>query len=81
MDPVATYHKTIILNQLPVENHWSLKPTKQNLDFAALLISLGSTDIFLDTVILSLPLPMIKSLQLSTQRKILVTGVFWLGAL
>jgi len=46
-----------------------------------LIISLASVDIFLDIAVLSLPFPVIRRLQMSTVRKVYVTGVFLLGAL
>ena len=44
-------------------------------------IAIGATDLFVDLVILLLPVPVIESLHLSRKRKMAVMGMFWLGAL
>ena len=47
-------------------------------DFA---LAVAGTSIVFDVMVLCFPLPVIKSLQMQTRRKIFVASIFWLGTL
>ncbi|KAJ8064627.1 hypothetical protein OCU04_006954 [Sclerotinia nivalis] len=49
------------------------------MNYGAMVTSFAAMDIFLDVLILCLPLPVIKQLQMTRTRKIQIVGVFWLG--
>ena len=51
------------------------------IDTATLQNSYAITDLLTDVIILSMPVPMIWRLQMSTKRKISVSGIFFLGIL
>ena len=53
----------------------------QCIDTVAMLEAFAITDVLTDIMVLSLPLPMVWSLQMSPQRKAIVCGIFLLGAL
>ena len=63
----------------PISRNWGTVGTTVN--FSILYIVENLTDIVLDLFILCMPIPVIRSLQISTRRKWLLGGVFWLGAL
>lgn len=50
-------------------------------DFQAFLIGITVSNLLLDVIILCTPLPMIWDLNLSTRKKLEVTGVFLMGSL
>ncbi|MCJ1409838.1 hypothetical protein MMC19_003921 [Ptychographa xylographoides] len=62
----------------PVSDSWTHEGVPR-FNFAAMLISSVATDLVLDIAVLSLPLPVIKNLHLTTKRKISVACMFWLG--
>ena len=72
-------------NEIPVSDEWSLQALYFHeiniLNLKVMIICMGATDIALDLAVLSLPVPMIKRLHLSAQKKVLLVGTFWLGAL
>jgi len=51
------------------------------LDYADFMMTHGCLDLVLDVVILALPGFMVSKLQLSTKKKVALTGIFLLGAL
>ena len=64
----------------PISNYWN-KLGLTTLDFWVWSLVQAALDISLDVVVLSLPIPVIKNLQISTKRKISLLGMFWLGLL
>ena len=46
-----------------------------------LIIAMNCIDVLLDAWILTLPMPVIKSLHMTPRKKVAVAGVFLLGAL
>lgn len=46
-----------------------------------MLLSMGILDLLLDIAVLSLPVFVIKQLKLDTKRKIIATGLLWMGGL
>lgn len=61
----------------PVE----LEGSEYVLKFGTIIVSLTIADIALDLIILILPLPVIRGLQIDKKQKIHVAGIFLLGAL
>jgi hypothetical protein len=51
------------------------------INLSAIITAFAAIDILLDLVILVMPLPMIKSMQLSTRKKFFVAGILLLGSL
>lgn len=51
------------------------------MNYGAFLTAFTAMDIVLDLIILCLPLPVIRSLQMDFRRKMSLLGIFWLGAL
>ena len=64
----------------PISNFWN-QAGNTNLDLGAWVIAMAASDVALDLTTLCLPLPIIRSLQISTRRKISLLGIFWLGFL
>lgn len=71
-----------LIQDLPISAFWdrSIKPYF-TIDSTRMYIWLGGTDVFLDIVILCLPLPMIYRLRMSPKNKMALAGVFGLGGL
>ncbi|KAB8349606.1 hypothetical protein FH972_023629 [Carpinus fangiana] len=74
------FTSTLAFNLIPFPLEWALTPNRpHNLNFAAMLIAMGSTDLLLDLIILSMPIPVIKNLHMPTHKKIMIGGMFGLG--
>ena len=74
--------KILILQQLPVSLEWTSGPGGSvDVNYQALVTSIGSTDVLLDIIILSTPIPMIRKLQMPLRKKSLTGCIFGLGAL
>jgi len=72
---------TLAFNLLPFDLEWNPQPDRpHNLNFGAMLLAMGASDLFLDVCILSLPVFVIKQLNLSKKRKVVVIGLLWTGA-
>ncbi|KAI4146133.1 MAG: hypothetical protein LQ340_006034 [Diploschistes diacapsis] len=66
----------------PIEANWVANGVSSTcVDELTMYISESWTDVFTDVLILSLPLPMIWKLHMTTARKLALCGVFLLGAL
>ncbi|ORY13611.1 hypothetical protein BCR34DRAFT_599781 [Clohesyomyces aquaticus] len=64
----------------PIEASWkNAARAGHRFDFNAWYISYSGLSIFFDVAVLCLPIPMIKSLHVSTRKKISILGIFWLG--
>ncbi|KAF1950073.1 hypothetical protein CC80DRAFT_248826 [Byssothecium circinans] len=61
---------------------WTGPPTQLSrvINYGAFLLSMNAIDLTLDIIVLLIPLPLIRSMTLSTRRKAQVIGVFALGA-
>jgi hypothetical protein len=73
---------TIIPNFLicvPLDKSWTLDKPGKCLDFKIYCVITGSVDVFLDFLVLVLPIRMIFTLQLPLRTKLAVAGVFCLG--
>ena len=67
---------------LPLDYNWNLMPTKGHCgDQKSAYASVGIIDIFTDSTLLILPLPMIWKLQIPTATGIQFTALFCLGIL
>lgn len=70
-----------------VSTFWTTPPALEGteyvlgLDPSTLPTAFAVTDVFLDLCVLSLPIPIVFSLNLNVQRKIAVSAVFLLGGL
>ncbi|XDG07882.1 hypothetical protein ABKA04_007497 [Annulohypoxylon sp. FPYF3050] len=69
---------TQIFSAWPIYYWWTLGKT-YTINYGAFLTSFAAIDLALDIVILSLPIPIIRSLHMNRRRKFLLLGVFWLG--
>ena len=75
--PTEGLLQTQVFSAWPVSNWWVLG--KYNINYGAFITAFAAMDIALDTVILCLPMPVIKNLHMSTRRKFTLLGIFWLG--
>ena len=68
-----------------VTTFWTTSPLKEGteyaIDYPSYLSSMTAIDITSDVIILSLPLPVIRQLNMTTEKKIMVFGIFMLGSL
>ena len=71
---------TQIFSAWPIAQWWTFGG-HYNMNYGAFLLAFAAMDMVLDLIILSLPLPLIKNLHISTRRKVLLIGVLWLGVL
>lgn len=65
----------------PVQSVWNPLEPKLRYDYAAFGLAVAGMSIVFDVIVLCFPLPIIRSLQMPTRRKVTVAGIFWLGAL
>ena len=71
-----------ILNCLPFEYNWiSIGDPAHCFNYNFFWMITGAIEVFLDAVILAMPVPMVLRLQLTRKRKIVVLLIFLLGAL
>lgn len=73
----------VVLHCVPVEGYWDLQVRRcwWCIDSVKFFAGNAIPNIITDTAILVLPMPKIWHLQLSTQRKIVVSGMFLVGSL
>lgn len=64
----------------PISHAWT-GAGRNLIDYPAMYMALGATDLALDVIILCMPMPMIKSLKISGRRKLVVAVIFGLGFL
>jgi len=78
---IALFFGTL-LRSTPISVNWiPRQPGGRHGNIVVLFSFIGASDILLDIIILCLPLPIIRHLHMSTQKKWLVAGIFWLGGL
>lgn len=75
---VALFFVTLFQDK-PISRNWTNQGT--TIDFTVLYIFEAAMEVAYDLAVLTFPLPMIRGLQMSTKRKWLLTGIFWLGGL
>ncbi|KAH6666984.1 hypothetical protein B0J14DRAFT_705032 [Halenospora varia] len=64
----------------PISHAWT-GAGKNLIDYPAMYLALGATDLALDIIILCLPMPMIRSLKMKSRRKFVVAAILSLGFL
>lgn len=72
---------SIIFICLPVEKFWTLTLPGRCLDFNSYFLTIGIVETTIDVVILTLPIRMISTLQLSPRDKMILSAIFLLGGL
>jgi len=81
---IITAFLTLILSVHGVVGFWDTPPelqgTQFDMNFGAMILAMTCIDMVLDMVVLSLPLPVISSLHINTRKKIMVSGIFLIGA-
>ena len=77
---LIAFFLTTLFQAWPISTNWTGVGT-MIMNEGAMYIASCVTDIILDIAVLCMPLPMIKSLNLSTKKKWNLVGIFWLGAL
>lgn len=77
---ITAFFFTTLFQAWPIAHAWT-GVGKNIMDYPAMYLALGSTDLVLDIVILFLPIPQIKSLKIQTRRKFVVGGILGLGIL
>ena len=70
-----------IFECVPIDTFWEPKSERRCVNLKQYILSNAVINIVTDLLLLILPLPMIWSLHLATERKVLVSGVFLLGLL
>ncbi|KAH6663752.1 hypothetical protein B0J14DRAFT_707004 [Halenospora varia] len=75
----------VVFCSKPVNSFWTTIPMLEDsqdvIDPPALISAIAGVDIALDVVVLSLPLPPMKKLHMSAQKRWYIAGIFLLGAL
>ncbi|KAF2788807.1 hypothetical protein K505DRAFT_420871 [Melanomma pulvis-pyrius CBS 109.77] len=69
---------TQIFSAWPISNWWTLGKN-YTINYGAFLTSFAAIDLFLDVIILCMPLPVIRKLHVKTRKKFLIMGIFWMG--
>ncbi|KAF2705433.1 hypothetical protein K504DRAFT_460186 [Pleomassaria siparia CBS 279.74] len=69
---------TQIFSAWPISNWWTLGKN-YTINYGAFITSFAAIDLLLDVIILSMPLPVIRNLHVTTRKKILIMGIFWMG--
>ena len=69
-----------IFSAWPISNWWTITES-YSINYGAFLTSFAAIDLLLDIVTLALPLPVVNRLQINKSRKVMLLGVFWMGAL
>jgi len=69
-----------IFQAWPISHAWT-GAGRNSIDYPAMYMALGATDLALDVIILCMPMPMIKILKISSLRKLVVAVIFGLGFL
>lgn len=81
----ATWLQMVLFAARGVSSWWdtpvALEGTQYNLSPPQLITGFAVVDIALDLTIIIMPLPAIRKLHMSIQKKIYVSGIFLLGAL
>lgn len=77
---LTAFFLTTLFQAWPISTNWTGMGTII-MNEGAMYIAATVTDIILDITVLCMPLPMIRSLNLSTKKKWNLVGIFWLGAL
>jgi len=77
---LIAFFLTTLFQTWPISMNWTGVGINL-LNEGAMYTAQAVLDIVLDLAVLCMPLPMIKNLNLSTQRKWNLVGIFWLGAL
>ena len=72
--------QTQVFSAWPISNLWNLR-NGYLFNYGAFITAFAAMDIALDIIILCLPIPVIRGLNMSTRRKFTLVGIFWLGAL
>lgn len=75
---IAAAELTHIFSAWPISQFWTLGGHFR-VNFGGQATAFAALDIFLDVVILCMPLPVINTLQMDRAHKIKVAGIFWLG--
>lgn len=65
----------------PIRRFWNRPISGTCVDFKALWFAHAAINIFSDVLIISLPMPVIKGLNIPTKQKLALMGIFALGAL
>ena len=80
-----TFFFATLLQQVPIYGNWTIPGIQEFsgtiIDAHAMYVCAAALEILLDLVILTLPLFVIWKLQMHREQKMLVTGIFLLGAL
>lgn len=70
-----------IFQCVPISSLWDATEPTFCMNYPALIISTGVVNTVTDIIMLSLPMPLLWKLQLSTTKKKLITGLFLMGGL
>lgn len=62
----------------PIESQWDSSINGTCIDYGAVTLGIGIINVIIDFILLGLPLPILRNLQMSTRRKVLLA--FTLGA-
>ncbi|KAI0433799.1 hypothetical protein F5Y09DRAFT_338395 [Xylaria sp. FL1042] len=71
-----------IVNCIPISKYWTsnILDPKYCFNLNTFFVFAGSTEVFLDVLILTLPIRAVLALQLSWRRKAIISGIFLLGS-
>lgn len=70
-----------IFNCYPIRMSWEPTIPGRCIDYGMVTLIIGIFNIFIDFIMLSAPMPLLWKLQMSTRRKILLSGAFTAGSM
>ena len=65
----------------PISSVWSPGGSNLLINASVFDIVFGALSVFLDLLILTLPLPVLYRLHMNKKKKVAIAGILWLGAL
>ncbi|CAG8949307.1 hypothetical protein HYFRA_00004933 [Hymenoscyphus fraxineus] len=77
---ITAFFFATLFQAWPIKHAWT-GVGRNLIDYPAMYLALGSTDLVLDIIILLLPIPMIKNLNIQPRRKFILGGILGLGFL
>lgn len=76
--PTDDNEKSHVFSAWPIEGYWRVSG-RYSFNYGVALLVFTSMDLILDLIILTLPLPLIKRLKITSKQKWMLVGLLWLG--
>ena len=65
----------------PITDAWNVKVDHFVIDYKPFYLAVAGMSLVFDFLVLCFPLPVISTLKMAFKRKVMIAGIFWLGAL